>query len=1024
VRSHFYKPLVDENGDLLRYALIEVFAEDGVTPYDGVLYRDEVSETDWPNPFVAAPGLVEFYIEGGARLVLGVTVDENTRPYLTEAIDVMVDPAEMVFADTPLFIYGLMPHRGVLGADGDGVPSWITLKIDHEHAQRAADSTYLGREGSQYQQVGSFPATTAVGVLGGGWGPYGSLLAATMLGTSAIGFGSATVALGFEAYAAEHARWPYEGGALALGHRAVAQNDGVALGEAAEALADTPVLALGREALAGEPDSVALGVFAHAGPAGVALGWSAGSSAWGTTGSVGIGADAQYGLPSPGVTEDMWAVMIGAHDPSANRLFPWANPKGSQSESWMIEYTGTMLFAARTVQFQRHLNVVLAGSVRAETDATLGQEDSLLGFYGATPQPRREVGDDEPGSAITALDNLIYALRDLGLLKYRTEALASYQATDLEPLLRQADCVDAWPEHHGRDVARTPAGMQAPNFDVQHDYDSHPSVAFWNSDFRTTPKPRQALITDNLIPLAKHVIAVAEHNRNGALGHWEALLNFYQNPRPNDVDDVAFVSQAGPRVNTWSAVQSQFQFSGSVYAEDNKDQTRNMQVTLDHCFHAWRATNPSTWPYARMVIGGGHDLQLDHDFWQGYFHEVTAMDKTWSETAVRSMTAGLMFRYRIKQDDSRLLNPAQDFIVRQHKPIAGVTIGFDQPYPDDYTGRIRGWVRDLHKPLIYAPYVDIFSWFDCYDYCGPMAGYWANLPDVEGPNLFGIIGVPEHYAVRVTSTTCDTSRGIYIEWLLGLYFLGNVGLWSTFPSWIRRGDKRAYLIDKRTNHVLARSDECQRVYYDDVEVRVYTRAGDVLTWRETSFLWGDGTWSVETYYPGTKVARLIELSTGNVLATTEWDEIALPRYTLIDNRESDYSIAAEDIARTYDTALAVMALVESGPSFYPRARRILATLRRIANGDGSLNDAYVASNPVPGVGNISIRAVIWVGLAALHYQRTTGDQQYQSFIDRLALWLFGHQADGSFYSTPTDTTQATDTSAAGYFFFRGYAETV
>lgn len=1008
-RPRLYIPLTDANGGLLRYAQVTVYAQDGATLFPGVLYLNDDDNSTQANPFVIAPGVVDLYLDRPARVVLGV-VSDSTRPAVLSApYDATVDSEELVYGANPLLISGAMPGNQILGALDPATAYWYPLAIAHNHFRQAARTLRIGLSTPALRQAGGYPNTTVVGAAAGAGMAPSSLAGATMLGFGAGASGRNGVAVGHDAYAEDGARPPWPDSAVALGHHALSRATSVAVGAQADAwalLGSATVgqaVVLGPQAVAGGPNAVCLGSGAQAASGGVAVGFHAGSAANGQPASVGLGADAQYGLPAT-VDPTQWAVLLGAHDPGADRVFPWANPRFSQSESWRNEYGAAMSFTARTVQLQRHLQWVLAGALQTSGDATLGRAGGTVGFYGAAPAMQAVVGDDEPASGIEALDNLIYALRDLGLLGQRSPAATGYVAADMDRAYLDGDPVARWDEHAGTDVAtplraghpamaRTPSG-----------FNGFSAYTFVNN---MGARDTQALRSANPLPTLRHVAVVAQHD-GSVFGSREGLLNV--DSGADNPGDTVLMAERGT-TTTWAA--DTLSAPGANYVLDRLPQLGNLDANLDGKAHVYRVSNPSLWTHAPAVIGGPRDpiQHPDLDFWNGRIAEIVGMDATWDEAHVMSMTNGLMFKYHLGQDDTKLLTPAASFLLAQHDPISGGGVFFNQDYPDSYLGRISGRATNIAKPVAGCPWVNIFTWFIDFSYQGSIVGFWGN------------IGIDFHDSYRIKLTVSldgATERELVSEFPGGRYFLEHGGMWSTGFETTAFGFKTAYLIRLSDQVTMARAGDPQ-TRYQDTEVRVYTSAGGTLTWQTTVPLWGDGTWYATLTAPGHKVVRVYETSTGRLLAASDTQEQMLPRELVVSTDDPDYTPALADTARTSVVALAALAFLELGQPYFYRVRNILRTLSSVSNADGSLNQTYSSSAPAAGMPNVRLRDLAWVGLAGIRYQQLTRDYQFTDFLRRLAAYLATRQVNGQIPRTPGSTSYPTEDGTIVYFFLREYA---
>lgn len=1021
-RAHLYAPLTDEAGELLRYAQVRVYNTDG-TLYTGKLYRDGKSTQTYSNPHVVSPGLVSLYLDKPARVILGVAADQSKPEVLTNPRDVRPDASQMVSSVSPLYITGTPTLASLLCATDASDAFWHPLKIDHEHAMVAPNTMLTGRNSALQAQAGDFTGSTVLGANSGGSGARSTLRYITAYGFNAQARGRGCVALGVSSYATEASEAPWHGGALAVGNGAAASCEGTAIGTAADASVTTgsgagllgQQLSVGLDASGSGPLSVSLGALSTASQAGIAIGMNTGTDSNGAPGSIGLGAGAQYGLPSDASSP---TVLLGASDPSALRTFPWANPLGSQSESPWDEYTPTMTFTGKTVQLQRHLRwVVNAVAMRVAGDATLGGPGGTLGFYGHAPVVKGGVGDDEPSSGIPALDSLIYALRDLGLLNARTEALATYRAEDLTRAFRDGDLVPSWGEHAGTDVAvyQRP-GVPAKLRGEDDDFNDYPAVIFANSVYRRAARPLQEYRAPTLLPRARHVIAVAGHPED-EFGNQEGLVNLSESGHPINSDDAVLMARGR---TTWQDDNL------SKYEIDGLNQP-NRDARLPQEPHVYRVTHRSTWPHGRPILGGPRDQDTSRawDNYSGEIAEVVALDATWDETHAHSMATGLMFKYGIDQDDDALQEPAEDFIVTQHDPAGGVWVFFDDDYPDSYRGRVYGKVYNCPKPVNFIPFLSIFIYFDVFSFRGALLGNWGNLDifidyEVEVSIWAGDLDGDGDIDTRVD---VDVEFDEEVETRIGSFSLNSNFSWSMGQRYSNYGHKVCRIRHRQTREVFCISG-CPSFRYWDTEVRVYSVQPDgSLTYEGTSPLWGDGTFGVRCRHAGHKIARVYEKSTGNLLGTTEWHEKALPRTTVYATDDSDYSVAAVDRAYTYQSALAALSFLEMSRSRLYRARNILRTLAGVRNGDGSLNQYYSAALPVAGLGTVSPRGMAWTVLAMLRYQQQTGDSQFLAAAQAIAGALINLQGtsgvrNGSVLSAAGSTTARTEDSAVAYFALR------
>jgi hypothetical protein len=997
-RPRLYHPLRDERGDLLRYARVRVLLEDGKTPYPGKIYRDGTSTKTYSNPFVAAPALVSFYLLAPARVRLAVQADISKPEIVGDVLDVTFDADRTVDTAYPLRVEGEWVRDGLLCGLDDATAYWKPLRVDHEHATVAPNAILAGASGRGLRQVGGFPGSTTIGADTGGWGAASSLRDTSMLGSMAEGYGRGTTALGRDTLAEEDADSPWTDGATAAGLGSYATAAGVGLG--AGTIAGAAAVAAGLSARGGD-GSVALGRDARPSTNGVAIGVGTGMLSSGAPGSIGLGAGAQYGLPSsPSDT----AVLLGAYDPARARLFPWANPAQSQSESPFEELGVTMAFAGRTVQLQRGLEWVAdITALQVGGDATLAGRGGLLGFYGAAPRTKQGLGDDEPGSGITALDNLIYALRELGLIGFRTEASMTYRAEDLDGWYRDGDHIRAWPERSGVDQA-LPSAATSPEYDPEDSdgrFNDLTATEWENSVYRRSTRPAQEMRSVGQVRPSKHYVAVAQHS--GSFGNNEGLFNLATVP-PSPAGEVFTSDAVGS--TTWQMNNA------TKYALDGLDQTSNRQAGPGAQPHVYRMSHPTSWPAGQAVIGGPRNSATPQpwDRWSGHIAEVVGMDDSWSESAVQSMVNGLMFKYGIRQSDDALREPAEDFLITQHDPMNGTLVFFKKDYKDSYTGKVQGRAVRVPKSVIFIPFISIYIAFSTWSFRGALVGNWGNLA----------IGVATEYEVAVSvkigdldedgDLDVDVDFDVETETYVGIFALNNNFTWSMGQLSSRYGYKVCRIRHRVTKVVVCISGDSP-FRYADTDVQLYsTRTDGTLRLEATTPLWGDGTFKGWVKNSGKKVARVVEHSTGNVLGTTEYQEKALPRTALYADDDPEVSFANRDRAYVYESALTALAILGMDDDHRYRARHILATLRLVCNDDGTLNESYSAVLPAkttPG-GNDTARrwGAVWTVLAVLRYTQATGDNQFLAFAQQLADKLV------------TQTHPETHVRAALYFALR------
>jgi hypothetical protein len=1010
-RAHLYRVLRDEKGDLYRYARIRIYEEDGKTLYQGKIYRDQVSEKIYSNPFALSPALVDLYLKDQHRVVLGYQLDIGSPELKSDVIDVRPD-ADMAVdtAIQELWVDG-SPSDGALLCGIDATTAyWKPLRVDHEHEGIAPGSTRLGDTPVGLRQSGAYDESTVLGAGSGGWGAASSLRRAVMVGYRSDSYGRQTVAVGREAFAEEGDSSPWLDGAIAVGFRATASSEGIALGGSSWAYGvpgatatGVDAIAIGTGSRATDTEGISLGRGAIPGQGGVALGRSTGSLSHGPPNSIGIGSGAQYGLPS---TSDPahTAVLIGPADPLRPFRTIYANPASSQSESPWEEYLPTMQFTGRTVQVQRHLNwhAVIA-ALQVLGDATVGGLDGLLGFFGANPRVQGPVGEDEPCSGITALDNLIYALRDLNLIMARTEPVMLYRSEDLRYQYGSGEKIVNWPEHFGRDIA-LPVTTDGPTIHTKDwggdwDWNFHPTIIFNNSIYRRATRPVNEMRGQNILPRTQHFIAFGEHYMQ-TLGQREGIVNL-TTPWYVDPSEGQVLMGEGYDTTRWDLANSI-----NRYERDALNQTSNRETGwLPDC-HAWQVDRAGTWPYGRPIIGGPRENTQGFDRWSGAITELVGMDNTWPVASVQSMTKGLMFKYHIGQQNSWMWDPAHEFLIKQHDPLNGTMVFWDCDYPDYFIGKCYGRATRVPKPIAFIPFISIYVTTNLFSFRGSLSGLFGNLS----------VSIASQYEVQVSVMTRDVDGDgdldvavnfdVERETHVGVFALNNNLTWSMGRTNINYGYKVCRIRHRVTKATVCISGDPPYRYLD-TEVRVYsTKSDGSLLLEGTSPLWGDGTFNVRVHNKGKKIARVVEVSTGNTLGTTEWQEKALPRTQLYADDDSEQTFAKRDEAQTRPTAHAVLGLLELPNPNWWRPRAVLRSLKNAANTDGSLNTAYSAVLPERFTGTKDLNGTIWVGLAILRYQQIVGDEEMLPWARQLADWV------------ETQTLATTVDKALAWFLFR------
>lgn len=139
------------------------------------------------------------------------------------------------------------------------------------------------------------------------------------------------------------------------------------------------------------------------------------------------------------------------------------------------------------------------------------------------------------------------------------------------------------------------------------------------------------------------------------------------------------------------------------------------------------------------------------------------------------------------------------------------------------------------------------------------------------------------------------------------------------------------------------------------------------------------------------------------------------RTGLVTSYEGDPGL--EDWAFTYDQSLAAMAFAafgDTGP-----AANVLEFYRSRAQTDhGGYFNAYDAVDGSPKENVVRVGPNVWIGLAALQYEKKTGDGRFLPMAVRLGDWLAGLQdAEGGVKGGPGVSWYSTEHNLDAYAFF-------
>lgn len=969
-----------ETGDLVTYAAVRVYEADGTTVYTGPIFRDNASDLRHPNPFNAVPVRVEFYLDRQARVVLGLRSTPGAPEILTPLLEALPDADEVAYAIQALKIPAAQDQLS-LRAHSASEAYWYRPGLgEHHHAGPGVNATAVGAHRYAFSQIPGYDSAT---LLGGhddlvdptllplfSWGsiensaltwgslegiPFGDLdQAEQSVLTTPTGFED-TTAVGVSSVAAGRT-------ATAAGprSRAVEASDGSASTALGTAQATGTSLAAGHDSYAGGADAVALGAASTAtatgttlnGAApreGLSLGHRANAAQYATAGSVVLGAH----IEAP-VRQDA-TVVLGP---------------GTPPDLTDVEALALVLQA---------LTTQIPGDLTAEGDVTLGVRQAQVGFFGRPGTTPVFVGDDEVASGIEALDSLIYALRDLGLLRSRRDAVARYTPEGIAQTHRTGDEIREWPLADGaapRMVSALYTEPHATTDPVRFDADRTP----W-----------EFLLTESVVPTAfKHVVVVARHTSQPPRSR-EGLAGVYGQAQP--------LARIGA---VWS--------TAGLSRHTVDSMTQNPALPVDTAQHVYRVTHASEWTPDLFILGASADPATAG--WWGTVSEVTLLDSSWSELNAVSLTDGLLFLYNIRKSADWMTTRSLDFLrSQQGELLSNPVISLDTDYPSSDTARVvagtvtgfTGVSGPKTVPLIRVGLSAILA----YAYTGAMSGYWSYLTN-PADHLIELYSFPDGF----TGTWSADA-------LVGRFALNLSGTWSTGRLVARRGEKRWRLVTK-TGFTPVTSDVWVPGGFYDTAVLIYTEdETGARTLEDTVPLQGDGTWFGTTENPGRVVAELRRRSLNTLYATTD---LRLPLDVLPRAADTDFADASvRGSIRT--AALTVLAYTDAGRRYWGRAGDILRDLMGLQETDGSLFAAYDVVTTDPLGTEVSARSLAQVGVAALAHSRATGDlTRFWPLILGIAEYLMTQQdmATGAVPDQPAILVD-TVTDVWCWLFFRDLA---
>lgn len=142
------------------------------------------------------------------------------------------------------------------------------------------------------------------------------------------------------------------------------------------------------------------------------------------------------------------------------------------------------------------------------------------------------------------------------------------------------------------------------------------------------------------------------------------------------------------------------------------------------------------------------------------------------------------------------------------------------------------------------------------------------------------------------------------------------------------------------------------------------------------------------------------------------------RTGLVSSYEGDPKL--EDMSFTYDQALVV--IVNSLLGRWENAKKILSFyLREAPKSDGAFVSSYHTRSGQAMEWNVHVGPNVWLGLAALQYQKLSGDRSYEPLAVDLGNWLIALQredSEGGLRGGPKFTWYSTEHNLDAYAFFQ------
>ncbi len=139
------------------------------------------------------------------------------------------------------------------------------------------------------------------------------------------------------------------------------------------------------------------------------------------------------------------------------------------------------------------------------------------------------------------------------------------------------------------------------------------------------------------------------------------------------------------------------------------------------------------------------------------------------------------------------------------------------------------------------------------------------------------------------------------------------------------------------------------------------------------------------------------------------------RTGLVASYEGDRDL--EDVAYVYDQSLAAQALLLFNET--QSARLILTFFKeRAQNDSGAFYNAYDTIGGAPQENMIHVGPNVWLGIAALQYQKRTGDEQFLPMAERIGKWLIRLQdEEGGLRGGPDVKWHSTEHNLDAYAYF-------